>query len=160
MKPINTLAVKIIINKNFVKKMQMLESKAAIKRIYNKILKISQNDIRDYLMQASILAFSDNTYEKHVVQKILAILHENYFEHNLVNYSIQLVSARLGNYPVVSEESQVFKKNNLFKILHDKEKRDFEIDLDIIADLFCEEEKSRPEYFSEFDLKPLVQLLS
>jgi ATP-dependent helicase YprA (DUF1998 family) len=143
MTPLNQLSEKIITNDTFVRDFRLLENKAAAKRILNQAPEILESVVERLLLQASVIAFSDSVIHKHVAQKILAILHELYPESNLVSYAIQVVSARLGNFPVVSEESQVFMGSNLFKKLTGGEELEFTIDPDIVAGLLWDEEISR-----------------
>jgi len=139
MSPISRLCEKIISNESFKEDFRLLENTAAIKRIVNQNIDIPNIAIEKLLLQSSVFAFSETISHKHIAQKVLSILHEFYPENNLINYAIQIICARLGNFPVVGIESDVFRQNNLFqKIINNKE-NDFIIDPDIASGLIMEE---------------------
>lgn len=143
MSPINSLSEKIITNDAFISDFRLLENNAATKRVLNESREIADVIIERLLLQASVFAFSENIFHKHIAQKILSILHELYPDNNLINYAIQIICARLGNFPVVGKNSTVFDENNLFQKITENTGEDFLIDPEMAAGLLLEEEASR-----------------
>ncbi|MFA5997637.1 MAG: DEAD/DEAH box helicase [Candidatus Paceibacterota bacterium] len=99
--------------------------------------------ISKLLLQGSVLAFSDDIAHRAIAQKINALLHETNSGKELVSYAIQILSSRIGNFPVIRLSSQVFGENNILRRIEERSESVSVFDPEIISSLYEEEDKAR-----------------
>ena len=142
---VSDLSKKIFLSQLFQERFQSLQTFAVQKRLQFTTLDFSESDISKLILQSSVLAFSDEIKHKQTAQKITALLHEVKSDEQIINFAIQIISSRLGNFPVISESSQVFGNDSLFKKLNNESdlNTSYVFDPEIIGSLYTEEEESR-----------------
>jgi len=142
---ISELSKKIFLSPLFQTRFRSLQTFACQNRLNFTEINLNDKDINKLLLQSSVLALSEEIGHKQTAQKIAALLYETKSSQQIVNFAIQIISSRLGNFPVISETSQVFGDNALFKKLNSESdlNNSYVFDPEIIGSLYTEEEESR-----------------
>ncbi|KKS37560.1 MAG: ATP-dependent DNA helicase [Parcubacteria group bacterium GW2011_GWD2_42_14] len=146
MPPLNSitqLSSQILESEAFINRFLQLQTYAGQSRLSFDITDLSDAVVSKLLFQGSVLAMSDDVPHKKVSQKINALLFETKADQPLVNLSIQILSSRLGNYPVISEDSEVFGEQNIVRKLNDGADVIEVLDPEILGSLSFEEEQAR-----------------
>lgn len=141
---ISDLSQKIIESNAFRDRFRNLQRVVAKKRILRSKEDIEEIVTTKLILQASVLALSDDFFHRHVAQKISALFFELSENEEIINLAVQVISSRLGNFPVISVFSNIFQKYNIINKLREENiKKDFIFDAEIAGALFIEEEQSR-----------------
>lgn len=140
---ISQLAQKITESPAFRSRFAELQVTTAKRRLSLDVPPIDEEKIGQLLLQGSVLAFSEDVVHCAVSQKINAMLQETEPENELISYAIQVLSSRLGNFPVISSDSIVFGANNIMRRLDEGADSVDTLDPEIVATLYHEEEASR-----------------
>lgn len=142
---ISGLSQKIFVSRIFQERFRALQTFACQGRLAFTAIDLSEGDISKLVLQSSVLALSEEIKQKQTAQRIAALLHEISSGQPIINFAIQVISSRLGNFPVISETSQVFGDNALFRQLNSESNLNdsYVFDPEIIGSLYTEEEESR-----------------
>lgn len=106
---------------------------------------LNNNEINRLILQASVLALSENISHRTVAQKINALLLETSADNSLISYAIQVVLSRLGNFPAISNESNIFQENHLFRQLSSDSNSELihSLGVEVLGNLYSEEQDAR-----------------
>lgn len=140
---IDDICQSIIQSDSFRQRFKDIEVSASEKLLLGSSNLLARSDIQQLLLQSSVLAFGEELLYKKYSQKINALLYDLFTSELLVNYALQVISSRLGNFPVVGPNSQVFADDNLFRQLTSDRSNEVEIDLDLASGFLQEEEIAR-----------------
>lgn len=139
---ITDLADKISSSEAFLTRLSRLEKHSAQKRLAFTPSEAIDIDVPKLLLQASAIALSSDLRHTKLAQKINALVHES-ANSDLNSYAVQLIASRLGNFPVVSEESTVFGESNLVRKLSRPEPLGTHLSADLLDGLAAEELAAR-----------------
>ncbi|MBI5804526.1 DEAD/DEAH box helicase [candidate division TA06 bacterium] len=139
---ITQLAGKITESQTFRSRFAEIQSYACKSRLSFDDATLTNDMICKLLLQGSVLALSDNLYHRNLAQKINALIFEMKASDEGINYAVQILSSRLGNYPVVDASSMVFGNENLTKMIKAGSDGLKSIDPEIIGNIVEEEERS------------------
>lgn len=142
---ITQLAQKIIESPAFRGRFNDIQVKTTKHRLSFNGRDIEEEVVKRLILQASVLALSEDVQHRGYAQKINALLHEAIPENDLVSYAIQVILSRLGNFPAVSAESDIFSSNHLFRTLEENDELTKTLDPEIVSNLYSEEEASKLE---------------
>lgn len=158
------LAEKITKSSLFLERFSEIQLNAGKTRLSFETGQLASEKISKLLLQGSLLALSNNIYHRSFAQKINALLYETKIDDEAISIAIQVLTSRLGNFPVISESFEIFGDGNLMRLLNSDTKTSRLLDLEIIGSLFEEEEASRVQikdkkyYFNLYQQEILNQL--
>ncbi len=141
--PIFQLAQKITESPAFRSRFADVQSEASKARLSFDVVLFPADKVSRLLLQGSVLALSDEVTHCAISQKINALLYELKPHEELTSYAIQILSSRLGNFPVISSDSEVFGENNIMRRLEQHSDSTSTLDPEIVGSLQGEEEIAR-----------------
>jgi hypothetical protein len=141
--PISNLSEKILASRSFQERFHELQRLTAQRRLSFAFAGITPEDSRKLFLQISALALSDDFKHARIAQKMNALMYESLQGENSASYAVQIIASRLGNFPVISGNSQAFA-DRLIERLQDPDSAEYErLDPELISTLHGEEESSR-----------------
>lgn len=156
----------VISDRIFQENYGLLEEVSASQQVLNNDnANLDANKVGKIIKASSLISLSPKESHKKIAQKLNALLFGLYNDNQLVNYTIQILSSRLGNVPAITQ-SAVFRENNIYSLIDDTDgEQNFLFDPEIIANLNSERYLSewilnQKSYYFNLEQRNIIDVLN